>query len=101
MYVVCVNLRVKPDKVEEFLARTIENASNSRKEPGCLRFDVLRHDTEPDRFLLHEVYRTPEDFKAHQAEPHYFRWRDTVPDLLAEPRSGVKYVNVYPADEDW
>ena len=51
--------------------------------------------------LLHEVYRTREDFKAHQEQPHYFRWRDRVPDLLAEPRSGVKYVNVYPKDEEW
>jgi autoinducer 2-degrading protein len=101
MYVVCVNLRVKPEKIDDFLAHTIDNASSSRKEPGCLRFDVLRHETEVDRFLLHEVYRTREDFKAHQEQPHYFRWRDRVPELLAEPRSGVKYVNVYPKDEEW
>ena len=101
MYVVSVSLRVKLDKVHEFLLYTIENASSSRKEPGCLRFDVLKHETEEDRYLLHEVYQTREDFKAHQETPHYHRWKEKVPAFLAEPRVGTRYVSVYPKDEDW
>jgi len=101
MYIVTVQLRVKEDKVEEFLKLTLDNASNARKEPGCLRFDVLRHETEPSRFFFYEVYKTPGDHKAHQQTPHYVRWRDGAPDLLAEPRVGTRYSNVSPTDAQW
>ena len=101
MYVVCVQLRVKEAKIEEFLRYTIDNATNARKEPGCLRFDVVRHESERDRFLFYEVYKTPDDLKAHHQTAHYLRWRDHVPDLLAEPRASGRYLNVDPADADW
>lgn len=101
MYVITVQLLVKADKVEEFLDLTLSNAREARQEPGCVRFDVLRKEKEPSRFLFYEVYRTPEDHKAHQQTPHYLRWRDEVGDLLAEPRVGSRYLNVSPTDAEW
>jgi len=101
MYFVTVQLNVKADKVEEFLKFTLHNAANARREPGCVRFDVLRHETEPNKFFFYEAYKTPADFKAHQETAHYKEWRDNVPALLAEPRVGTRYINVSPADTDW
>lgn len=101
MYAITVQLKVKPERVEDFLALTLENATEARKEPGCVRFDVLRNEKEPDRFFFYEVYRTPEDHKAHQQTAHYFKWRDNVGDMLAEPRMGTRFLNVSPADADW
>jgi autoinducer 2-degrading protein len=101
MYIVSVDLRVKADKVHEFLRFTLDNAARSREEPGCLRFDVLRQEKEPERFLFHEVYRSPEDLIAHQGTEHYVRWKENVPPLLAEPRASRRYVNVDPPDERW
>jgi quinol monooxygenase YgiN len=101
MYIVTVDLKVKPDKIHEFLRFTLDNASHSRQEDGCLRFDVFRHETEHDRFLFHEVYRSPEDLKSHQGTSHYLRWKENVPALLSEPRMSRRFVNVDPPDSDW
>ncbi|HZN56851.1 MAG TPA: putative quinol monooxygenase [Planctomycetota bacterium] len=101
MYVVIVQLNVKPDRIDEFLQHTLHNATNARSEPGCLRFDVHRHETEPARFAFYEVYRTPDDFKAHQETAHYKAWKEKVPDLLAEPRVGTRYHSVSPKDGEW
>ncbi len=101
MYIVTVQLSVKPEKIDEFLKYTLDNAANARKEPGCLRFDVLRHETEAGRFFFYEVYKVPADHKAHQETEHYKRWRDNVPALLAEPRVGTRHLNVSPKDAEW
>ena len=101
MFIVTVQLNVKPDKVEQFLKHTLHNAENARKESGCLRFDVLRHESEPTKFFFYEVYKVPADHKAHQETAHYKQWKDNVPDLLAEPRVGTRYGNVSPRDGEW
>ena len=101
MYIVSVDLRVKPDKVHEFIRLSMDNATHSREEPGCLRFDVLRLENEPDRFLFHEVYMSSDDLKTHQTTEHYARWKEKVPPLLAEPRTSRRFVNVDPPDSRW
>lgn len=101
MLVVHVHVHVKPEKVDAFIEATIENASNSVQEHGIARFDVIQQNDDPTRFILVEVYRTPEDPARHKEMPHYKRWRDTVEDMMAEPRTSVKYENVFPYDEGW
>ena len=53
------------------------------------------------RFVLVEVYRTAEDPARHKETAHYQAWRDTVEEMMAAPRSSVKYSNVFPGDEGW
>jgi (4S)-4-hydroxy-5-phosphonooxypentane-2,3-dione isomerase len=101
MYVVCVTIHVKPGNVEAFIQATLDNARNTRKEPGNLRFDVLQAADDPNRFFLYECYKTPEDFAAHQQTGHYFAWKDAVQDWMAEKRVGVKHHNIFPDDRDW
>jgi (4S)-4-hydroxy-5-phosphonooxypentane-2,3-dione isomerase len=101
LIIVHVHVRVKPDAVEAFRAASFDNAQNSVREPGVARFDVVQSSDDPTRFVLLEVYRTPEAPAAHKATAHYLRWRDAVADLMAEPRTAVRYVNVFPADPDW
>lgn len=102
MYVVCVTSRVKPEHAEEYLKACEENARNTRLEPGCLRFDLLRCIDPPNQFFFYEVYRSEADFKAHQQTAHYFAWRDGVADWFEEPRQGVKYNSLSPeGEENW
>ena len=101
MLVVHVHVRVEPESIDEFRAATLENARNSIKEPGIARFDVVQRQDDPTRFVLVEVYRTHEDPAKHKETDHYATWRDTVADLMAEPRSSVKYDNVFPEDAGW
>ena len=101
MLIVHVQVRVKPESVEAFQRATVENAQQSIKEPGVARFDVLQDSTEPSRFLLVEVYRNSEAPAQHKDTPHYQTWRDTVADMMAEPRTSVKYSNIFPNDANW
>ena len=101
MFIVHVHVRVKPEFVQVFRQATLENARNSVQEPGIARFDVVQQMDDPTRFVLVEVYRTPEDPANHKQTAHYQTWRDTVADMMAESRASVKYANVFPDDQGW
>jgi autoinducer 2-degrading protein len=101
LIIVHVHAHVKPEAVEAFRAASIENSRESLKEPGVARFDVVQSTDDPTRFVLVEVYRSPEAPAAHKATAHYARWRDAVADLMAEPRTSARYVNVAPEDSGW
>lgn len=101
MFIVHVFVHVKEDRVEDFKQATLENARNSIYEPGIARFDVVQQQEDPTRFILVEVYITPEDPAKHKETAHYKRWRDTVADMMAEPRTSVKLINVFPDEKGW
>ena len=101
LVIVHVHVRVVPDGVEAFRAASRENAANSVREPGVARFDVIQSVDDPTRFVLVEVYRDAAAVAAHKETAHYLAWRDAVAGLMAEPRSAVKYLNVFPDDTAW
>jgi quinol monooxygenase YgiN len=101
MFIVHVFVHVKSDQVEAFKAATIENASNSLKEPGVARFDIIQQMDDATRFVLAEIYRTPDDPARHKETAHYQKWRDTVADMMAEPRTSIKYTNIFPDEQGW
>jgi autoinducer 2-degrading protein len=101
MYVVCVTVHVAPDREGAFLQATAENARESRREPGNVRFDVLQAEADPRQFFLYEVYRSKEDFVRHQQTPHYLTWKETVGPWMAVPRQGVRYLSRFPDAEGW
>jgi (4S)-4-hydroxy-5-phosphonooxypentane-2,3-dione isomerase len=96
MLIVHVHVRVKPQDVEAFRVATIENANKSIKEPGIARFDVVQQRDDPTRFTLIEIYRDEEAPARHKETAHYATWRDTVADMMAEPRASVKFNAVFP-----
>ncbi|HSK88322.1 MAG TPA: antibiotic biosynthesis monooxygenase [Anaerolineales bacterium] len=100
MQIVHVHVHVRPEFVEAFKQATIENASNSLKEAGVARFDVIQQTDDPTRFILIEVYKTAAASGAHKETPHYKRWRDTVMKMMTEPRQGIKYNQIFPTDEN-
>ncbi len=71
------------------------------QEPGIARFDVVQQQDNPAKFVLVEVYRDTEAPAKHKETAHYAKWRDTVADMMAEPRTSVKYSNVCPDDAGW
>ena len=101
MFIVHVFVHVKKDQVEAFKQVSLANARNSVQEPGIARFDVIQQQDDPTRFVLVEVYRTPEDPARHKETAHYATWRDAVADMMAEPRHALKYDNVFPDDTGW
>jgi autoinducer 2-degrading protein len=101
MLIVHVFVHVKSDQVEAFKEATLANARNSIQETGIARFDIIQRQDDPCRFVLVEVYRTPEDPARHKETAHYQKWRDAVADMMAEPRTSIKYTNVFPDEKGW
>lgn len=99
MIIVHVHAHIKSDNVDAFKEATIENARNSIKEPGILRFDVLQQEDDPTQFLLIEVYEDNNAIAQHKESAHYARWRDVVQSVMSEPRKSIKYINIFPVDK--
>jgi autoinducer 2-degrading protein len=98
MYVTIVHVHVKPERVADFIEAMRANHEESIKEPGNLRFDILQSADDPTRFVAYEAYHDESGAKAHKETAHYQKWRDTVADWMAEPRQGVRYDGLFPAD---
>ena len=101
MLIVHVHVSVKAEFVDDFLKATVENARNSVDEPGIARFDVIQQQDDPTRFVLVEVYRTPDAPAQHKETAHYAKWRDTVAEMMTVPRTSVKFANIFPEDAGW
>ncbi|MGR6919874.1 putative quinol monooxygenase [[Actinomadura] parvosata] len=85
MFVVIVHLQVRPGRLDAFRQGIETNARASRQEPGCLRFDVLRSEEDPHRFVLYEIYRDQAAFfTEHRAAPHYAAWRRVAEECVTE-----------------
>ena len=94
MLIVHVFVHVLPGSVDAFIEATTANANASVLEPGIARFDVVQSLEDPTRFVLVEAYRSDEAATAHKETAHYATWRDTVADMMAEPRSPVRYRDI-------
>jgi (4S)-4-hydroxy-5-phosphonooxypentane-2,3-dione isomerase len=101
MLIVHVFVHVKPECIDAFTKASIDNARNSIQEPGIARFDVIQQQDDPTRFVLVEIYRTKDAPAKHKETAHYAAWRDAVTDMMAEPRSSIKYANVFPDENGW
>jgi (4S)-4-hydroxy-5-phosphonooxypentane-2,3-dione isomerase len=101
MLAVHVFIQVKPGCIDRFIEATRENAKNSLQEKGIARFDLVQQQDDPTRFLLVEVYHNTEAPVRHKETAHYAKWRDTVADMMAVPRTSVKYETLYPEPNRW
>jgi quinol monooxygenase YgiN len=102
MFALLVDLNVKPEMRDRFLAAIEQNAASSlRDEPGCLRFDVVRDNDDPDHFLLYEIYEDEAAFQAHRAAPHFSRWREAAAVCLREDdgQTNTRCTLVFPRRE--
>ena len=99
MIVTLVHVWVKEPFVDAFVTATMENQKNSVKEPGNLRFDILRDAGDPAKFVFYEAFESEEAVAAHKETAHYQKWRDTVADWMAQPRRGEKHIVVCPLEK--
>jgi quinol monooxygenase YgiN len=101
MLVVHIQVQVKAEHVEAFIAETRKNSEASLKEPGVARFDVAQQADDPTRFVFVEAYKTPEGPAQHKETAHYAAWRDAVAPMMASPRTNIKYEAVCPGEAHW
>lgn len=100
MYIVHVHVKVKQERINEFIKATKINAGESIKEAGVERFDVIQRVDDPTSFILIEIYHTDKDSAAHKETRHYKIWREEVESMMAEPRHSVKFNNIFPDESE-
>ncbi|XBS70191.1 (4S)-4-hydroxy-5-phosphonooxypentane-2,3-dione isomerase [Acerihabitans sp. KWT182] len=96
MHVTLVEINIKPDRVDEFLAVFRENHLGSIREPGNVRFDVLRDERLPNRFYIYEAYRDERAVAAHKETPHYLRCVEMLEPLMTGPRKKTTFIGLLP-----
>jgi len=98
MIVRWVKARVKPEERQRFLdAIEVDCLGSERDEPGCIRFNVLQDDEDPNVYYFFEAYKDQAAVEAHRAAPHYLTWRSAI-DTLAEATEGRGLTPVFPSD---
>lgn len=98
MYIVIVNIQVKENLVDEFIRETIKNVQESRQEKEVSSFDFLQNNEDPTQFLLIEAYHNEASVAKHQQTLHYISWKETVKNMMEQPRIKIAYNNVFPQE---
>ena len=86
MIYVVATLIVKPEKRADFLEDARDVIAATRRETGCVTYDLTSSITEPNEFIFVERWETREALAAHFETPHLKHWRDLCADYVAERR---------------
>jgi quinol monooxygenase YgiN len=88
-----VILRAKPSQETLLAAELRALVGPTRREEGCLTYDLHRSADTPGAFLLHEVWATRDDHRLHTKTPHFVRW-DARKDALLVSREATFWSQV-------
>ena len=83
MLTVVAKVRAKHGSEEQVLAELQKLVTETRKENGCLNYDLHRSQTEPAVFMFYENWTDRAALDAHAASPHMKAWGAKQPDMLA------------------
>ena len=102
MIALIVTIQIQPEHREAFMESMLDDARGSNNdEPGCLRFDVLQDNEDPNKIHLYEVYRDQTALDAHRQAPHYTKWRETVKDWFDGEIVRRVASPVFPPEQSW
>ncbi len=75
-------------EVAELFSRLTQE---SRKEPGCVMYQVHRHRTERRRFFIYEQYTDEAALEAHRTAPHFVQYVKRELPKVADRMDGHLY----------
>lgn len=102
MYAILGTIKVKPEHLTAFIRHVREHAANSRREAGCLRYDVLQDASDPHTICLYEVFRCEADLRVHQSQDYYARWMAMSRDWRDHSGSRRRVLRTLdPPDGEW
>ena len=86
-FVLQVDIRIKPENVDAFMAKLRVNAAAARSEAGCKQFDVVADPEDKTHVMLYEVYVDAKAFEQHQQTAAFKAYvADAVPLLASRQR---------------
>jgi autoinducer 2-degrading protein len=91
MVVLVVTWMSKVGREGEVAGLFAKLTEESRKEPGCVTYQVHRHKTESRRFFIYELYQDDAALEAHRATPHFLQYAKKELPKVAERIEGQLY----------
>lgn len=91
MVVLAVTWMAKIGHENEVLSVFAKLTEESRKEAGCVMYQVHRHKTEPRKFFVYEQYKDDAALEAHRASPHFLQYAKKELPKLGERVEGNLY----------
>jgi (4S)-4-hydroxy-5-phosphonooxypentane-2,3-dione isomerase len=88
MVVLAVTWMAKAGHESEVAAVFTKLMEESRKEPGCLMYQVHRHKTDSRRFFIYEQYKDDAGLEGHRAAPHFLQYAKKELPKLADRVEG-------------
>ena len=79
---VIARLRAKPERTSELIAALDHLVEETRKERGCVRYDLYRSAEDPQVFAFYETWASRAHWEAHNASAHVGGFVGQAPDLL-------------------
>ena len=85
MLYVIATASVKPDRRDAFKQGAAACIAETRKEDGCLLYDLHESVTDPTRFVFVEQWTTRDALGAHGRAEHLREWRKIANECIAAP----------------
>jgi quinol monooxygenase YgiN len=82
---VVVHIKARPGKEAQTREELLKLLAPTRKEQGCLNYDMHESPDDKALFLFHENWASKQDLDRHLQAPHLKAWREAARELLAEP----------------
>lgn len=86
MIYVIATITIKPGSLEALRAPAAACMAETRKEKGCVSYELFSSVADPDRLVFVEKWETREDLTAHSKQPHLVAWRDASAPHVIERR---------------
>jgi quinol monooxygenase YgiN len=91
---VVAEMLAKPGREEALRAQILALVDPTRREEGCVQYDVHQSTDEPGRFVFYENWTSREMLDRHLASPHLKAFLAVAGDLLAEPPRVETYTRI-------
>ncbi len=84
MIYVIATLRARPEKLSQLLDAAKAVIAGTRKEDGCIFYDLHQSVTDPDRLVFVERWTSREALARHFEAPHMVPWRAAGAECVVE-----------------
>ncbi len=91
---VVAEMVAKPGKEDELKRRLLSLIEPTRKEDGCVQYDLHQNTDETGRFVFYENWRSRETLERHLQSPHLLAFGSVEEELLAEPARILTYTRI-------
>jgi quinol monooxygenase YgiN len=91
---VVAEMQAKPGKEEELRRAVLSIVEPTRKEDGCVQYDLHVHTSDPGRFVFYENWTSPSHLDRHAVSSHIQAFRAAIADLVAAPPQIETYTRI-------